>query len=321
MSFTIFSNYGDADIVEQDEQHISYRQKKGEGEGVASVYPVFPGIEVIVLDYQTSLLNPTIRKQLNVLEINHCLEGRAECRMKDGCLQYIGEGDLFLNTLNNYSDSIELPLGFYRGLMVLIDLDTAEPVISELFCGISISICELCDRFFADDECFLIHAKDEIRHIFARMYTIPHETRSFYYRLKIQELLLYLHYFDPLEERQSKGYAREQVEMVKMIQKRITGEPKRRFTIEELAKEYCISPTALKSSFKGVYGLPIAAYMKEYRIRQAAVLLRETTMSIADIAAEMGYESQSKFGAAFKETMKITPLEYRKKLAQNPSKI
>ena len=52
--------------------------------------------------------------------------------------------------------------------------------------------------------------------------------------------------------------------------------------------------------------------MKEYRIRQAAVLLRESQESIASVARRVGYESQSKFTSAFKSVMDILPTDYRK---------
>lgn len=171
------------------------------------------------------------------------------------------------------------------------------------------NISEMIKRFFVQDDCFLIQAKEELRHIFACMYMVPEEAKSCYFRLKALELLIYLHYFNPSGEKQKKIYARQQVETVKQIQKQITAEPGQRFTIEELAQQHCISPTALKTNFKGVYGQSIAAYMKEYRIRQAVSLLRETQKNVSEIAAEVGYESQSKFGAVFKEMMKISPLE------------
>lgn len=52
--------------------------------------------------------------------------------------------------------------------------------------------------------------------------------------------------------------------------------------------------------------------MKKYRMEYAAVLLQQTTSSVADIAVKVGYENQSKFAAAFKEIMGISPMQYRK---------
>ena len=63
---------------------------------------------------------------------------------------------------------------------------------------------------------------------------------------------------------------------------------------------------------KGIYGQPIGAYMKEYRIKQAAVLLRQTQYTIAEVANQVGYENQSKFATAFRDVLKIAPAEYRK---------
>ncbi|MEI3611552.1 helix-turn-helix domain-containing protein [Pseudogracilibacillus sp. SO30301A] len=93
----------------------------------------------------------------------------------------------------------------------------------------------------------------------------------------------------------------------------MTEQLEQRCTIDELARQFCISPTALKTTFKGVYGVSIGAYMKNYRIKKAASMLLKTQESIGDVASTVGYKSQSKFGAAFKEMYKISPLEYRSK--------
>ncbi len=51
---------------------------------------------------------------------------------------------------------------------------------------------------------------------------------------------------------------------------------------------------------QAVYGSSLAAHIKKHRMEQAAKLLRETDMSIAEIAQAVGYDSQSKFASAFK---------------------
>ena len=49
-------------------------------------------------------------------------------------------------------------------------------------------------------------------------------------------------------------------------------------------------------------------------LTKAAALLHESDMSIAEIGRLVGYESQSKFTAAFKESYGCLPKEYRKKV-------
>ena len=53
-------------------------------------------------------------------------------------------------------------------------------------------------------------------------------------------------------------------------------------------------------------------YVEKQRMEKAAALLRETDMSVAEIAGQVGYESQSKFTAAFKEQFGLLPTAYRR---------
>ncbi len=106
---------------------------------------------------------------------------------------------------------------------------------------------------------------------------------------------------------------REQIEIIRQIHKRLIEHMDQRFTIEALAKEYLMNPTTLKAVFKSVYGTSIAAHVKEHRMARSAMLLRETDLSVAEIASRVGYDSQSKFTAAFKAAYQSLPTEYRKR--------
>jgi len=85
-----------------------------------------------------------------------------------------------------------------------------------------------------------------------------------------------------------------------------------RITIEDLSKQFLMNPTTLKKVFKEVYGTSLAAYRKQHRMEKAVELLVNTDMSIAQIALAVGYESQSRFTAAFKEAYGMLPTVYRK---------
>ena len=88
--------------------------------------------------------------------------------------------------------------------------------------------------------------------------------------------------------------------------------PERRYTIEELARYSLLNTSTLKRLFRERYGKPLAAYMKEYRIHRAAELMRESDMSASEIAAVVGYGSQSRFSEAFSEIVGMLPSEYKK---------
>lgn len=92
-----------------------------------------------------------------------------------------------------------------------------------------------------------------------------------------------------------------------------------RVTIEGLSKQFLMNTTTLKKTFKDVYGMSIAAHMKQHRMEYAAKLLLETNEGIAQIALAVGYESQSRFTNAFKGTYGMLPSVYRKKLQDVPA--
>ena len=104
----------------------------------------------------------------------------------------------------------------------------------------------------------------------------------------------------------------EQVQLIREIHDYLLSHMDRRITIEALCHLYPINPTTLKEVFKDVYGTSIAAHLKEHRLERAAQLLRESDASIADVARQVGYESQSKFTAAFKEQYGQLPTAYRR---------
>ena len=72
--------------------------------------------------------------------------------------------------------------------------------------------------------------------------------------------------------------------------------------------------TSMKKAFTIIYGKSIYAYMKEYRVNVAALLLQDSSKSILEIANDLGYQNPSKFSAAFKSLRGLTPRDYRKTL-------
>ncbi len=104
----------------------------------------------------------------------------------------------------------------------------------------------------------------------------------------------------------------EQLETVRRVHELLTENLDRRYTIEELSRRFLINPSTLKESFKAVYGQSLAAHIREHRMELASGLLRDTGMSIAEIAERVGYENQSKFSAEFKKHTGKLPSEYRR---------
>ncbi|HDK7167963.1 TPA: helix-turn-helix transcriptional regulator [Clostridium botulinum] len=309
---------------DKDGYRTIYKMDCPNGVGTMTVYKVFTGIELIINEFESTTCLCNVSTNDNIIEINHCEEGRQECELLSGSYLYLGEGDLSINTMNNCAHTMGFPLKYYKGISVLLYLDEVARDVPEILQDISIDIYGLKEKFCINNECFAMRANDKIKNIFSDLYYIPESVQKAYFKLKVLELLVFLNIIDVSKKGQGEYYSQQQAETIKQIKKLITEDFKHRYTIQELAKEYCISQTTLKTYFKGIYGTSMAAYMKEYRMKQAAVMLRETSNSVADIAISVAYQSQSKFAAAFKEIIGISPFEYRKKClaeAKTSSKI
>lgn len=111
---------------------------------------------------------------------------------------------------------------------------------------------------------------------------------------------------------ENSAYLENQVDEIKKVHDYLIRNLSRRITIEELAKNFAMNTTTLKTVFKDVYGTSIAAHIKKHRMEKALSLLENPALRINEIAAAVGYESQSKFSAAFREEYGKSPAEYRR---------
>ena len=80
-----------------------------------------------------------------------------------------------------------------------------------------------------------------------------------------------------------------------------------------LTSEIGISRTKLFSKLKSITGLTPADFILTFRLKKAAVLLRENPeLNISEIADRLGFSSPRQFSRFFKEKYGIIPQAYRK---------
>lgn len=85
----------------------------------------------------------------------------------------------------------------------------------------------------------------------------------------------------------------------------------RPWTTDQLADEALLSRSAFAERFARTLGVPPMTYLTRWRMLVAAQKLRESRASIARIAAEVGYESESSFTRTFCREMQMTPGAFR----------
>lgn len=84
------------------------------------------------------------------------------------------------------------------------------------------------------------------------------------------------------------------------------------WTTEELAQEVGLSRSAFADRFTALIGMPPMRYLANWRLQLAAVRLRESAAATAQIASEVGYESDAAFNRAFKRAFGTTPAAWRR---------
>ncbi len=83
------------------------------------------------------------------------------------------------------------------------------------------------------------------------------------------------------------------------------------WTIADLAEAVGISRSALVERFTRYVSEPPMAYLTRWRLQLAARSLEKTSRGVADIAADIGYESEAAFNRAFKREFGQPPGRYR----------
>lgn len=282
---------------------------------------VYPGMELSFLRLKAGRLSMNHASLEHVIEINYCHSGRMGWEMATGNSVYLGPGDYSLHAMSSCASSVmTLPNGFYEGLTLCIDLTEFDRHLPESLRDTGITGVTLYHKFCKSGSVSSFAGNVQTEGIFSGFYEKPDNLKTAYWKIKSIELLLYLGQTEPNASSRLTEYQSEQVEIIRQIHEQLIGDLRTKTTIEALAKQHLMNVTTLKTLFKAVYGTSIAAHIKEHRMEQAALLLRETSDSIAVVARSVGYESQSKFTSAFKDYFDTLPTEYRK-YHRIPSKI
>lgn len=82
-------------------------------------------------------------------------------------------------------------------------------------------------------------------------------------------------------------------------------------TIQDLANHLGLNRSYLHRIFKSVTGSSIQSYLLDYRMRQACILLKTTSLSVRVVAHSVSYIDPLYFSRIFHKKMGVSPSEYR----------
>lgn len=283
------------------------------GDGIMTVYRVFDGVFLMYNDFHLRECISGFQGAETILAIDHCREGRVEQVNELGQVYYMEPGNLRIDRRVHHAGHVSFPLCHYHGITIGFELGAAQASLKNAMEGIDIDLEALAEKYCPQEKAAVIQGNPAIEALFYQLYHFPGNVRLEYFKVKVMELLLYLNGLEETDMRLEKPYFYSgQVRKVKAIHELITTDMAGNYTLDELSRRFEIPLTSMKQCFKSIYGNSIHAYLKEYRIHQAAILLKmKRDMSVSEIGLTVGYTSPGKFSAAFKDALGKTPLEYR----------
>ena len=91
----------------------------------------------------------------------------------------------------------------------------------------------------------------------------------------------------------------------------VHGDPGRRWTVDDLAREAGTSRTVLAARFNDLLGQAPIEYVTSWRMQLAAERMQAGNDSLAAIASDVGYDSEAAFNRAFKRVTGVAPGRFR----------
>jgi two-component system response regulator YesN len=106
----------------------------------------------------------------------------------------------------------------------------------------------------------------------------------------------------------------QRAELIEQAKKYIYENISSRITLQEAAKNVCLSGNYLSLLFKKYCGESFIDFVNRCKIEKACELLRHNNRLIAEVGEMLSFENSYYFTRIFKRYTGITPSEYRKQL-------
>lgn len=96
---------------------------------------------------------------------------------------------------------------------------------------------------------------------------------------------------------------------IALVEKNINNE---QYSVEQLGNDLCMSRMTFYRKIQSATGQKPSEFMRTIRLRHAAELLRQDSMSISEISYATGFTSVSYFSRCFRSLYGVSPSQYVK---------
>jgi AraC-like DNA-binding protein len=140
---------------------------------------------------------------------------------------------------------------------------------------------------------------------------VPQTLQNFYFRIKAEELICLL-FAELLKREKAPVHALNENDVQKVYQIRdfVLSALDTPPVLSDLAAKAGMSESKLKRLFKQIFGNSIFNYYQSFRMKEAAVLLKEKKLSVSEVGFQMGFSNLSHFSKIFEEHIGMKPKKY-----------
>lgn len=281
----------------------------------STVYKPFSGISLVKKEVDMPQFITNWRYgPVEAFAIEYCYEGILEGQIDDDYL-HISSGDIIIFRTDPNRRYLHYPVNHYRALQLVIYLEEPSPIL-DLHLGMANITPELLMKKYLPDDRYYHMLKDTelLKMVFESMLHAPESMKTMYLGIKSLECFVLLAseicVMDEIDKKLTKRLPAHQAKIAKQVYEYTMKHPEERYSIDELAEKFSISPTQLKKSFQVAYGTSMQKFVREQKMKLAAEVLETTDKKVTEVAQMFGYSNASKFAAAFKKVIGEYPKKY-----------
>ena len=207
-------------------------------------------------------------------------------------------------------DEFYYPSGYYLGFEVFIyeDMFTVETrTVLEQF---NISLNDLENKYNNKEKLTLLETDISLQRLWLELYNKKNPDIGLI-KLNVLKILHHLAHNQSTIPANSSYLTKNQATLAKEVYSLLTADISKHISMREISEKLNVSETSLKNYFSSMFGTTVSDYMRSLRLKKAAGLLKNSDLSISDIASICGYSNQGRFAKIFKEYYGMLPLEYR----------
>lgn len=188
---------------------------------------------------------------------------------------------------------------------------------SDLFCKSMIEKNQMKSLavMFEKSSCGLKFGMKSILRIYSKLQELLATESGFYRVMRLMEIFYELSVGGDYVQLSTSAFAQASASSdsrrIKAVEEHINANYQRNVSLQELAEVVKMTPTAFSRFFHQRTGRTLSDYIIDVRLGRAARMLADTTMTIAEICYDCGFNNISNFNRIFKKKRGCSPTEFR----------